>query len=192
MGKTKRAENFTADQKMGLIEAIRLRQKVVESKRADATMAKKKQLAWIEISTEMAANFPERPKSEPKDLRELWRRLKTKAKTVAREKKIDMTKTGGGSSEVDDVDDETWGILAIIAGDLEQIRNVYDDDATQALEDNDDHAIASTSNTTGVDRYLLIIFFSFCLRYASRCSLYIVCKIYFSHWSIAGEKFNLA
>jgi hypothetical protein len=43
-----------------------------------------------EISTEMAANFPERTKSEPQDLRELWRRMTTKAKVVAREKKIDM------------------------------------------------------------------------------------------------------
>ena len=58
---------------MGLIEAIRLRQKVVESKRADATMTKRKQQAWVEISNEMAPNFPERPKSDPKDIRELWR-----------------------------------------------------------------------------------------------------------------------
>jgi hypothetical protein len=68
MVKTKRAENFTADQKMGLIEGVRLREIVVESKRADATMTKKKQQAWVEISTEMAANFPERPKSEPQNL----------------------------------------------------------------------------------------------------------------------------
>jgi hypothetical protein len=32
MDKTKRAKNFTADQKMGLIEGVRLREKVVESK----------------------------------------------------------------------------------------------------------------------------------------------------------------
>jgi hypothetical protein len=45
-------------------------------------MIKKKQQAWVEISTEMAANFL-RPKSTPQDLRELWRRMKTKAKAVA-------------------------------------------------------------------------------------------------------------
>jgi hypothetical protein len=43
--------------------------------------------------------------------------MKTKAKAVAREKKIDMTKTGGGLAEVNTVDDETWAILTIIAGD---------------------------------------------------------------------------
>jgi hypothetical protein len=64
MVKTKRAENFTAEQKMGLIEAIRLREKVIESKRADATMTKNRQLAWVDISNEMAANFPKRPKCE--------------------------------------------------------------------------------------------------------------------------------
>jgi hypothetical protein len=135
---------------MGLIEAIRLREKVIESKRADATRTKNKQLAWVDISNEIAANFPERPKCDPKDLRELWQRMKTKAKAIARERKIDMAKTGGGLPDINDVDDETWAILAIIVGDLEQVHNAYDDDAHQATtqasvpKDDGDDAIAST------------------------------------------------
>lgn len=154
MGKTKRAENFTSEQKMGLIEAVRMRETIVQSKQADATMTKKKHKAWDDIAAEMAANFPERSRSAANDLRELWRRMKNKAKAIAREKRIDMSKTGGGLPEVNDVDDETWAILGIIKGDLEQIHNKFDDDAPQLTDHatiSEGYADDASSNTTGVN-----------------------------------------
>ena len=69
---------------MGLIEAFKIHQKVVEDKRSDTSALAKKQKVWEDIAKRMAANFPERPKSTTKDLRELWRRIKMKVKKVAR------------------------------------------------------------------------------------------------------------
>ena len=47
---------------------------------------------------EMAANFPEAPKSRNNDWKELWRRRKMKTKTKAREKRDDHIETGGGKA----------------------------------------------------------------------------------------------
>jgi hypothetical protein len=102
---------------------------VIEDKRSNTTANRKKQKAWEDIAKQMVANFPERPKTPTKDLlRELWRRMKGMAKAVAREKNIDMAKTGGGAADVYEVGVEIIAILTIIAKDLEQIYKNYDDD----------------------------------------------------------------
>ncbi|XP_064622525.1 fibrinogen silencer-binding protein-like [Lineus longissimus] len=145
----KRAENFTHEQRMGLIQLIRLQVKVIEDKRSDTSSNRKKQKAWDEIEKQMAANFPERARASAKDLKELWRRMKGKTKTVARDKKIDMAKTGGGAPEVDDLDEETVAILSIIAKDLEQIKNTYDDDCTGAVTDTRDEDVTAGTSSSG-------------------------------------------
>ena len=107
MSGKKRGENFTYEQRMCLIEAVRNHEKVVEDKRSDTSTNKRKHAAWEDIAKRMSANFPERPKTSSKDLRELWRRMKTKAKAVARDKNIDLQKTGGGAADVGEIGWET-------------------------------------------------------------------------------------
>jgi hypothetical protein len=62
-------------------------------------------------------------------LKELWRRMKTKAKVVARNKKVDLETTGGGEALIAEIGEEILALLNIIAGDLRQIHNAVDDDA---------------------------------------------------------------
>jgi hypothetical protein len=45
----------------------------------------------------------------------IWRRMKGKAKAALREKKIDLTKTGDGEAEVNELEEEYIAILSIIA-----------------------------------------------------------------------------
>ncbi|XP_064595908.1 uncharacterized protein LOC135462614 [Liolophura sinensis] len=114
MSGKKRGEIFSYEQRMGLIEIIKVDHTVVEDKSCDISANRKKQAAWEKISKEMSANFPERPKSSANDLRELWRRMKTKAKAMVRAKKIDLHKTGGGAADVGELGPEIMAILAII------------------------------------------------------------------------------
>ena len=157
MAAKKRGKNFTSLQRMGLIEAIKIHEKVVEDKRSDTSALAKKQKAWEDIAKRMAANFPERPKSTAKDLRELWRRMKMKAKKVAREKKLNLQKTGGGQAEVEDLDEEIIAILSIISADLEQVHSDVDDDATTP---NSPTAIDNDVETAATDNMQPVVFTS--------------------------------
>jgi hypothetical protein len=51
----------------------------------------------------MKALFPERTGCSTKDLKELWRMMKTKAKAVARDKKVDLENTGGGETLIAEI-----------------------------------------------------------------------------------------
>uniref|UniRef100_UPI00358DF29C fibrinogen silencer-binding protein-like n=1 Tax=Myxine glutinosa TaxID=7769 RepID=UPI00358DF29C len=132
MSGKKRVDNFSLEQRMGFLEAIKVHQGTIQDRRSDTSTNRKKQLAWEDISKWMAAHYPERPKSSARDLRELWRRMKTKAKALAREKKLDMQKRGGGEAAICEVGEEIVAILTIIAGDLDQVHNDVDDDAPAA------------------------------------------------------------
>ncbi|XP_064644512.1 uncharacterized protein LOC135498224 [Lineus longissimus] len=148
MSGRKRSENFTPDQRRALIELLRAHEDIVEDKRTDVQANKRKQAAWEKIAGEMNALFPERPPCASKDLKDLWRRMKIKAKAVAREKKIDLGKTGGGTATVGEVDDEILAILNIIPGDLQQLHNPVDDDAPSVpvvADDLIDEPLPSTS-----------------------------------------------
>ena len=72
---------------MGLIEMVKKRIEQIEEKKNDTAANKKKKVAWSAVAEEMAASFPESPRRELKDWKELWRRMKTKAKSIARAKK---------------------------------------------------------------------------------------------------------
>ena len=69
---------------MALIELIVGHKTVIEDKKSDAYANKRKQAAWNDVTTKIKALFPARPITSTK---ELWRRMKNKAKSAAREKK---------------------------------------------------------------------------------------------------------
>ena len=98
---------------MALIELIDGHKTVIEYKKSDAYANMRKQAAWNDVTTKIKALFLERPITSTKELKELWRRMKNKAKSAAREKKADSHKTGGGEAVAGDLGGE---ILAVLAG----------------------------------------------------------------------------
>ena len=76
--KQKRSVNFTSDERMALIELIDGHKTVIEDKKSDAYANKRKQAAWNDVTTKIKALFPEWPITSTK---ELWRRMKSKAKS---------------------------------------------------------------------------------------------------------------
>ncbi|XP_041346790.1 uncharacterized protein LOC121366388 [Gigantopelta aegis] len=125
----KRNDNFSEDERMTIILTIKERSDIIEDKSNNAAIMRGKNTAWVEVSAEMTATFPNRKSCGIKDYKELWRRMKIKAKKIARDKKVDLVKTGGGEQVCGDVDEETLIILNIIKKDLKVFFNTWDDDS---------------------------------------------------------------
>lgn len=125
----RRSENFSGEERFGLIEMVKKRIDEIEEKKNDTIANKKKKSAWSAVAEDMAANFPEAPKRKVKDWKELWRRMKTKAKSAARAKKADIIQTGGGKQVVGELDEEHLAVLNLIIGELEQFHCKWDDDS---------------------------------------------------------------
>ena len=125
----KRSENYSFEDRRGVIEGVKKRKNITEDKRNDTNSNQKKQTAWTAIKEEMARSFPDTPERSMKDVKELWRQMKNKAKAAAREKKVDIVQTGGGKAVVGDLSEEQLAVLDIIVDELEQYINKYDDDS---------------------------------------------------------------
>ena len=104
---------------MALVETMRNFISIIGDKRCDTKANQKKADAWKAITSEMSISFPDRKSRFAKDYKELWRRMKNKAKGLARDKKLDINQTGGGENEKGDLHRETRAVLDLIAGELQ-------------------------------------------------------------------------
>ena len=125
----RRSENFSLEERNELLVAVKEHINDIEDKRCDASANKKKQVAWCTVTQEISSSLPNGPTRTTKEWKELWRRMKTKAKAAAREKKADIVQTGGGKAVVGDLGDENIAVLNLIIGELEQMYNKFDDDS---------------------------------------------------------------
>ena len=91
--KRQHSDNFTAEERIALIETMRNFISIIGDKRCDTKANQKKADAWKAITSEMSISFPDRKSRSAKDYKELWRRMKNKAKGLARDKKLDINQT---------------------------------------------------------------------------------------------------
>lgn len=130
-----RAENFSAEEKAYLVEIVHGRRNIIENKRVDAVTVKQKNDAWAAIVLQMKNHFPDKPERTVKQLKDLWRREKIKAKNEASSSKQSQRATGGGSADAL-LSSQSRAVIDTIGDDaVEPSPNPYDDDADPDTND---------------------------------------------------------
>lgn len=125
----KRGENFSQQERAYIIELIRDKKDILEGKKIDASTCQKRNAVWKSIAENVAANFPDKPKRNEKQIKDFWRRMKIKAKSEATKVKKTKKSTGGGEKE-SEVTEESQVVIDVIGPDaISPAHNTFDDDA---------------------------------------------------------------
>ncbi|XP_068082981.1 uncharacterized protein [Anabrus simplex] len=141
---SKRAKNFTEQDKNILLDIVEQFISVIGNKRTDATSVKEKNTAWEEITKLYNANCQSGPRL-PKQLHYLYDTLKRKARQHIADDKVEHYKTGGGTftPKTDNIDER---FIAMVKPQLEPLRNCYDscaeylgDVVLDVINPSDDH-----------------------------------------------------
>lgn len=130
--KRPRQENFTAEERAFLIDAVK-NLPVLESKENSVATTKLKARQWNKLADSFNAQFAK--KKSAGQLKVLWKHLKTKTKSCIAYNKRENRKTGGGPSKAKVLSAEEEMIAEIIAADLLPLDNAYDDDAEDIGQD---------------------------------------------------------
>lgn len=125
--KRQRTDNFSNEEKELLVELIKERHSIVESKDSDPQILKKKAKAWDNITQTFKARGYER---EAKSLKKLYFRLKHNAKERIGKYRRELNKTGGGSCSVPEPINMDWAIADTCPIDFKEDESEFDSDAT--------------------------------------------------------------
>lgn len=108
-----RGENFDKEEKAFVVEAVREKKDIIESTKNDVHSVTKRTDAWKYVASHLAAAFKDRPKRTVKQLKDLWRRTKIKAKNEASNAKKSQKITGGGEKEPN-LSEETQLVIGVL------------------------------------------------------------------------------
>ena len=130
MAKSK--ENVDTEDKHFLVELIKEYSSDIENKKTDYHTNKKKTSAWENVITKF--NSQSGKKRSPKQIKDLWKRLKINAKKNVSSYKRNSSQTGGGKKPPEP-DDLSNSVMELCKGDLNDLDNPYDDDAAMPVDD---------------------------------------------------------
>ncbi|XP_072383792.1 uncharacterized protein [Diabrotica undecimpunctata] len=127
----KRAVNFTYDEKFKLVEFIK-QHPVLLNKKTDGATNKAKDYAWEVLTTKF--NSSGSIKRSVSSLKKMWNRMKSECKVYKAKLKINIAKTGGGTSDIKE--DPLLDLIANLIGRAAVgIANVNDCDAIPDVND---------------------------------------------------------
>lgn len=126
--KRERGKNYTEQEKESLIEIVKGFHGIIENKQTDGTSVKSKNEAWELITAHYNATSHTGIRTVSQ-LRLLYECMKKKAKKDKANEKVEIYKTGGGSSKcgVDAVGEKMLALNADVS--TREVVNVYDSDA---------------------------------------------------------------
>ena len=121
----KRAENWQFEEKDYLFELIKENASVIENKRTDAGINRKKNEAWNNV--EQAFTVKHGTKRTQPQLKQQWKTLKIQAKKDISDFGVQKRKTGGGPPPKEPKA-ISLAICELLPGEFKQLNNPYDDD----------------------------------------------------------------
>ena len=127
--KTKRAANYTEDEKVYILEQIRDRKHIIETRRKDYKSNLKKVDMWKEITVNFNEEFPTRPRTTDQ-LKMFWNRAKVSATKESAAARKSLRKTGGGPSDAPQLSAGSSIAMEIIGDAADPLPNAFDSDAT--------------------------------------------------------------
>ena len=117
---------FSEMEKSLLTELVSKHQDVLENKKNDYKIIKKKNSTWDNLAEEFSSQTGTK-KRDAKQLKKCWENIKSRAKKLFAKEKREIKLTGGGKASP--VRDETAAaVAAIIQDQVEPLDNRYDDD----------------------------------------------------------------
>jgi hypothetical protein len=144
---SKRGENFSCEEKSYISELARQRKNILECKKYHGKTIKNKNETWAKIVTELHARFPEKHMRKVKQVKDLWRRIKIKAKDDATRSRQARRQTGGGPAEPP-LSQETQVVMDAVGEDaIVPPPNPYDDDAANDVQQTEETAANDVQQT---------------------------------------------
>ena len=116
---------FNAQEKGDFIEIFRPYVDLIECRKTDAKLTKKKEHAWHEISHKYNARFNGSHRTT-EQLKNLWKNLKAKAKQDVIKQKKETKKTGGGVAP--SMDAVSAVIVEMLPQQMHSLQNPFDCD----------------------------------------------------------------
>ena len=122
----KRTKNWDDTEKEYLLDALRDNINVIEDKKTDAAINRKKATAWENVFRSFSTKYGETRTN--KQLKEQWKSMKITAKKKFSHYQKERVKTGGGPppKSPSALDNE---IHQLIPAEFKQLNNPYDDDS---------------------------------------------------------------
>ena len=118
--------NYTLLEKNVLFELVEKHKDIIESKKNDGKIVEKKKRIWDEMHKDFSS-APGVNVRSVKQLKALWKNMKSKAKKDVAHDKKERRKTGGGPQNV--ISDEMSNrISALIPHQMHSLHNSFDDD----------------------------------------------------------------
>lgn len=144
-----RSANFVASEKTLLLDLL-VNYPVITSKKTDAGSLKEKQLKWEQLTTEFNANS-QMSRRTVKNLKDLWKNLKNRAKSVNAERVREQRKTGGGPPRTDQQDPLVDIVTAIVPNEIKSLENSYDCDAPGTVSEEAVQKLMTSETLNGND-----------------------------------------
>lgn len=123
--KKKKGKHISEGDKALFLEVMKRYVSVIESKKHDNDIIKKKRSAWDDIHTDFNAEATVNKTLD--QLKVLWKDCKAKAKKAMSRDKRERIKTGGGNKDYE-IDGTTKVIVEMIPQFFESVSSVQDDD----------------------------------------------------------------
>ncbi|XP_064643087.1 myb/SANT-like DNA-binding domain-containing protein 3 [Lineus longissimus] len=132
----KRSKPYSKVEKAVLLELIDDYKDIIENKKHDSKVSKKKELAWDSVTRKYNSepNVHHRDKAQ---LKTFWKNVKMRAKKDIAEEKRERMATGGGK-DPSTVDSMRERVSSMIPSQIRPLLNPFDDDVEMEDDDNFD------------------------------------------------------
>lgn len=108
-----------------LFKLIKQHYKVIGDKKTDSNANEKRKEVWDEIAANITKRFSEKSVAQ---LKQKWKDLQSKAKSLAKELRQNQIATGGGCYKEVKIDPLSMQVLELIGSQIAPITNPYDSD----------------------------------------------------------------
>ncbi|KAI4463168.1 hypothetical protein MML48_4g00008079 [Holotrichia oblita] len=112
--KRQRASNFTADERVALLNIVKNYKHILENKKTDAITWREKEGIWLRIEKEFNATSPACINRSQEQLRKCYENQKKIVRKIAANNRLNLCKTGGGPSSCNDSNNPTYDLTMSI------------------------------------------------------------------------------